>query len=41
MNSQIGDIVGYNVRFDNKQGHMINYFTDGMLINEIMGDPLL
>ena len=43
MRSSIGSIVGYSIRFDEKVGKetRIVYLTDGMMINEIMKDPLL
>ena len=40
----LGDVVGYNVRFDEKwrlgKTH-IKYMTEGILIREMMSDPLL
>ncbi|XP_031562645.1 probable ATP-dependent RNA helicase DHX35 isoform X2 [Actinia tenebrosa] len=42
--SFIGQEVGYCVRFDNcydPHTTMIKYMTDGILLREIMGDPLL
>ncbi len=43
MNVKVGDIVGYSIRFDNKisENTVIKYCTDGILLNEIMFDPLL
>ena len=49
MQTFIGDKVGYHIRFNNKCNKiilesdftMIKFLTDGMLINEMMGDPLL
>ena len=36
-------MVGYSVRFDERAGPntRIKYVTDGMLVREMMGDPLL
>jgi len=46
MNSALGRnskhaLVGYSVRFDRNVGHSnrILYMTEGMLLNELMGDP--
>jgi len=35
--------VGYNVRFDDRtsQKTKIKYLTDGMLLRELLSDPLL
>lgn len=43
MGVQVGNEVGYSVRFDQKccDFTAIKYLTDGMLINEILSDPLL
>lgn len=40
---QLGHEVGYSVRFDQQHSDrtMVKFMTDGMLINEILGDPLL
>ncbi|KRX10410.1 P-loop containing nucleoside triphosphate hydrolase [Pseudocohnilembus persalinus] len=40
---QIGKEIGYSVRFDQKHSDQtcVKYLTDGMLINEILADPLL
>jgi ATP-dependent RNA helicase DDX35 len=41
---EVGEIVGYSVRFDEKfdaEKTRIKYMTDGMLIREMMSDPLL
>ncbi|KAI0034623.1 P-loop containing nucleoside triphosphate hydrolase protein [Vararia minispora EC-137] len=39
----LGSLVGYSVRFDEKSSHAtrIKYLTDGMLLREMMSDPLL
>lgn len=39
----VGDTVGYAVRFDEKHtsGTRIKYMTDGMIVRELMSDPLL
>ena len=39
----VGDLVGYAVRFDEKSSHRtkIKYLTDGMIVRELMSDPLL
>ncbi|THH06079.1 hypothetical protein EW146_g9723 [Bondarzewia mesenterica] len=39
----LGYIVGYAVRFDERTGPKtrVKYLTDGMLVREMMGDPLL
>ncbi|KAF7767927.1 hypothetical protein Agabi119p4_7170 [Agaricus bisporus var. burnettii] len=41
--ASVGDIVGYSVRFDEKytSGTRIKYMTDGMIVRELMSDPLL
>ena len=43
MGTQVGELVGYCVRFDDRSGPRtrIRYLTDGMLLREAMGDPLL
>ncbi|KAF1979903.1 putative MRNA splicing factor RNA helicase [Bimuria novae-zelandiae CBS 107.79] len=40
---RLGGIVGYNIRFDNKSGPdtEIIFETEGMLLREILADPLL
>ncbi|KAJ3282158.1 putative ATP-dependent RNA helicase dhr2 [Rhizoclosmatium sp. JEL0117] len=40
---QLGNEVGYSVRFDDKTSHntKIKYMTDGMLLRELLGDKLL
>ena len=39
----MGSTVGYTVRFDDKSGPQtrLKYLTDGTLLQEILGDPLL
>lgn len=39
----LGTLVGYSVRFDERVGPdtRIKYLTDGMLVREMMNDPLL
>lgn len=41
--SLVGQVAGYTVRFDDctSKQTRIKYLTEGILINEIMGDPLL
>lgn len=44
MGCKIGEEIGYSVRFDNNFDNdltLVKFMTDGMLINEIMLDPLL
>lgn len=44
LGCEVGDLVGYSVRFDERfdpQKTRIKYMTDGMLIREMMSDPLL
>ena len=43
LNSKIGDVVGYSVRFAEKtsKNTKIKYVTDGMLVRECIIDPLL
>ena len=42
-NTTVGALVGYSVRFDDKSGAetKIKYLTDGMLVRELLSDPLL
>lgn len=39
----LGTVIGYSVRFDERVGPStrIKYLTDGMLVREMMSDPLL
>ena len=39
----VGELVGYAVRFDEKSSYKtrIKYLTDGMIVRELMSDPLL
>nr|WJH19561.1 Probable ATP-dependent RNA helicase DHX35 [Euglena gracilis] len=41
--STVGGLVGYTIRFEDRTSAAtrIKYVTDGMLLQEIMGDPLL
>jgi ATP-dependent RNA helicase DHX33 len=41
--TSLGSTVGYAVRFDEKAGPetRIKYLTDGMLVRELLSDPLL
>ncbi|CAM9913588.1 unnamed protein product, partial [Laminaria digitata] len=43
MGSQLGETVGYAVRFDSRVGPQtkVKFCTDGMLLREMMMDPLL
>lgn len=44
MNSNLGDIVGYSIRFDSnfkEDTTKIKVLTDGMLVREMLIDPLL
>lgn len=44
MGTQLGQICGYTVRFDDKSDPSmtrVKFLTDGILIREMMGDPLL
>ncbi len=43
QNVSVGDLVGYSVRFDEASSSTtrIKYVTDGMLIRELLSDPLL
>lgn len=40
---QLGTLIGYSVRFDEKANKdtRVKYLTDGMLMREMMGDPTL
>jgi ATP-dependent RNA helicase DHR2 len=43
MNTRLGEDVGYSVRFDNATSGKtrIKFLTDGMLLQEMLADPLL
>jgi len=43
MDVQLGEEVGYNIRFEDVTGPktFLKYMTDGMLLREAMTDPLL
>jgi pre-mRNA-splicing factor ATP-dependent RNA helicase DHX15/PRP43 len=43
LDVNLGDEVGYNIRFDDKSGPrtVLKYMTDGMLLREAQGDPHL
>ncbi len=43
MQCKLGSIVGYSVRFEDRSTNetKIKYLTDGMLVREILTDPLL
>ncbi|XP_028176812.1 ATP-dependent RNA helicase DHX33 [Ostrinia furnacalis] len=43
MNTEVGSIVGYSVRFEDVTSHRtkLKYLTDGMLLREAIVDPLL
>ncbi|KAL0241592.1 hypothetical protein GEMRC1_006827 [Eukaryota sp. GEM-RC1] len=43
LNSRLGDIVGYNIRFESVQSEYtkILYMTDGVLLKELQSDHLL
>ncbi|KAK7028817.1 Salivary acidic proline-rich phosphoprotein 1/2 [Paramarasmius palmivorus] len=43
QNVKLGNLVGYSVRFDERSSGdtRIKYMTDGMIVREMMGDPLL
>ena len=43
-NSTLGDRVGYSIRFDecfSREKTKIKYMTEGILLREMMEDPLL
>jgi DEAD/DEAH box helicase len=42
-NSNVGNVVGYSIRFDERSsaGTRIKYMTDGMIVRELLSDPLL
>ncbi len=41
--TSVGSVVGYSVRFDEASSSdtKIKYLTDGMIVRELLGDPLL
>lgn len=43
QNSTVGALVGYTVRFDDRSSDetRIKYVTDGMLVRELLSDPVL
>ncbi len=43
LDTELGDVVGYKVRFNDrvKQTSSVKFVTDGMLLAEIQGDPML
>eukprot|EP00047_Mylnosiga_fluctuans_P021813 m.109397 g.109397 ORF g.109397 m.109397 type:complete len:706 (+) comp9039_c1_seq1:13-2130(+) len=44
MHARLGDVVGYSIRFDDcysAERTRIKYMTEGMLVREMMRDPLL
>lgn len=44
MGTQLGQVCGYTIRFDDKSDPAmtrVKFLTDGILIREMMGDPLL
>ena len=43
LGTQVGDVVGYKVRFNDKvsQNSYVKFMTDGILLAEIQGDPML
>ena len=43
LNTELGDVVGYKVRFNDKisRDSYIKFMTDGILLAEIQSDPLL
>lgn len=44
MGTELGNICGYTIRFDDKSDPLetrVKFLTDGILIREMMGDPLL
>lgn len=43
MGTSIGQVVGYSIRFDEQvsKNTKVKFLTDGMLLREILADPLL
>lgn len=43
MNTLLGQLVGYTIRFEDQTSKKtrIKYLTDGMLLRELLSDPLL
>ena len=43
MDVQLGETVGYTIRFEDRSGPhtRLKYMTDGMLLRESMSDPML
>lgn len=43
VNSKLGHTVGYSIRFEDctSEGTVIKYMTDGMLLRELLDDPVL
>jgi ATP-dependent helicase HrpA len=43
LESPLGDVVGYQIRFESRtrQSTRVKFMTDGILLAEIQGDPLL
>ena len=43
MDVNLGEEVGYNIRFEDRTSHktLLKYMTDGMLLREAMMDPTL
>jgi ATP-dependent helicase HrpA len=43
LDTELGDVVGYKVRFNDKvkNSSYVKFMTDGILLAEIQGDPLL
>lgn len=43
MGTSIGQVVGYSIRFDEQvsKNTKVKFLTDGMLLREILSDPLL
>jgi ATP-dependent helicase HrpA len=43
LHTELGDVVGYKVRFNDKvkNSSYVKFMTDGILLAEIQGDPLL